>query len=130
MCVARVFPPCMAVGSMWVVGALPPCVAGGTMCVEGLLPPCVATGPAWLVTMGGGNWLMIVYMNMLGPLTKLWVTGCDVEMGPLAKVRTENGSGFAVAMGLDGAVWRYGPDRYGSESESEAVWSSDGVGDR
>ena len=48
-------PPCMAVGVMWVVGALPPCVVAGTMCVEGPLPPCVTTGPAWLVTIGGGN---------------------------------------------------------------------------
>ena len=43
-------------------------------------------------------------MTMLGPLAKLWVTGCDVEMGPLAKVRPKNGSGFALAMGLDGVV--------------------------
>ena len=108
--VAGEFPPCMAVGEMWVVGALPPCVAGGTMCVEGPLPPCVTTGPAWLVTMGGGSWLMIVCMTMLGPLSKLWVTGCDVDMGPLAKVRPKNGSEFAVAMGRDGAVWRFGSD--------------------
>ena len=51
---------------------------------------------------------MIVYMTMLGPLAKLWVTGCDVDKGPLAKVRPKNGSGFAVAMGLDGVVWRSG----------------------
>ena len=43
-------------------------------------------------------------MTVLGPLSRLWVTGCDVEMGPLAKVRLENGSGFALAKGLDGAV--------------------------
>ena len=92
------------------VGALPPCVARGTMCVEGPLPPCVAIGPAWLVTMGGGNWLMIVSMTVLGILATLWVTGCDVDMGPLAKVRPENGSRFALAMGLDGAVWRSGSD--------------------
>ena len=90
--------------------ALPPSVAGGVVCVEGPLPPCVTTGPAWLVTMGHGNWLMIVCMTMLGPLSKLWVTGCDVDMGPLAKVRPENGSGFALAMGLDGAMWRSGLD--------------------
>ena len=89
-------------------GALPPCVARGVVCVEGPLPLCVTTGPAWLVTMGGGNWLMVVCMTILGPLAMLWVTGCDVDMGPLAKVRPENGSKFAVAMGLDHAVWRYG----------------------
>ena len=93
---------------MWVVGALSPCMESGTMCVEGPLPPCVATGPAGLVTMGGGNWLMKVYMTILGPPAKLWVTGCDVDMGPLAKVRPKNGSRFAVAMGLDGAVCRSG----------------------
>ena len=49
---------------------------------------------------------MIVYMTMLGPLDKLWVTGCDVDMGPLTKVRPKNGSRFVLAMGLDGAVWR------------------------
>ena len=61
---------------------------------------------------------------MLGPLARLWVTGCDVDMGPLAMVMPKNGSGFALAMGIDGVVWRSG-----SESESEAVWPSDGVGD-
>ena len=80
------------------------------MCVEGPLPPCVTTGPAWLVTIGGGNWLMTICMTVLGPLAKLWVTGCDVDMGPLAKVRPENGSGFVLAMGLDGAVWRSSSD--------------------
>ena len=100
------FPSCMEVGAMWVVGALPPCVAGGTMCVEGPLPPCVTTGLAWMVTMGGGIWLMIVYMSVLGMLAMLWVTGCDVDMGPLAKVRAKNGSEFAIAMGLDAVVWR------------------------
>ena len=87
-------------------GPLPPCVAGGAVYVEGTLRPCVAGGPAWLVTMGGGSWLMKVCMTVLGKLAKLWVTGCDVDMGPLAKVRLENGSGFALAMGLDGAVCR------------------------
>ena len=53
---------------------------------------------------------MTFYMTVLGLLATLWVTGCDVDMGPLAKVRLENGSGFAVAMGLDGAVWRSGLD--------------------
>ena len=49
-------------------------------------------------------------MTVLGPLSKLWVTSCDVDMGPLSKVRPENGSGFTLAMGLDGAVWRSGSD--------------------
>ena len=76
--------------------------------MEGPLSPCVATGPAWMVTMGGGNWLMTVCMTVLGPLSKLWVTCCDVDMGPLAKVKPENGSGFAPAMGINGVVWRSG----------------------
>ena len=53
---------------------------------------------------------MIVCMTMLGPLSRLWVIGCDVDNGPLAKVRLENGSGFALAKGLDGVVWRLGLD--------------------
>ena len=53
---------------------------------------------------------MIVYMTVLGPLAKLWVTVCDVDMGPLAKVKPKNGSRFALAMGLDGAMWRSGSD--------------------
>ena len=60
--------------------------------------------------MGGGNWLMTVYMTVLGTLATLWVTGCNVDMGPLAKVRPKNGSEFALATGLDGAVWRSGLD--------------------
>ena len=51
---------------------------------------------------------MTVCMNVLGPLATLWVTGCDVDMGPLAKVRPKNGSGFALVMGLNSAVWRSG----------------------
>ena len=35
---------------------------------------------------------------------------CSSDMGPLAKVRPKNGSGFALDMGLDGAVWRSGLD--------------------
>ena len=53
---------------------------------------------------------MIVCMTMLGPPTGLLVTACDVDMGPLAKVRPENGSMFALAMGIDGAVWRSGSE--------------------
>ena len=72
---------------------------------------------------------MIVFITVLGPLARLWVTGCDVDMGPLAMVMPKNGSRFALAMGLDGAVWRSGSDWYGSESKLEAMWPSDGVGD-
>ena len=53
---------------------------------------------------------MIVCMTMLGELAKLWVTGCDVDMGPLSKFRQENGSEFTLAMGLDGADWRSSSD--------------------
>ena len=51
---------------------------------------------------------MTVCMIVLGPPTELWVTGFDVDMGPLAMAMLENGSGFAPAMVLDGAVWRSG----------------------
>ena len=51
---------------------------------------------------------MTICMTMLGPLARLWVIGCDVDMGPLAMVMPKNGSGFALAMGLDGVVWRSG----------------------
>ena len=78
--------------------------------MEGSLLPCVASVPACLVTMGGGSWLMTVYMTILGPLARLWVTSCDVDMGPLAKVMPKNGFGFALAMGLDDAIWRSGSD--------------------
>ena len=53
---------------------------------------------------------MIVYMTVLGPLARLWVTGCDVDMGPLAMGMPKNGSRFAPPMGLDGVVWRSGSD--------------------
>ena len=36
--------------------------------------------------------------------------GCGVNMGPLLKVMPKKGSGFALAMGLDGAVWRSGSE--------------------
>ena len=49
---------------------------------------------------------MTVHMTVLGPLAMLWATGCDVDMVPLAKVRSKNGSGFALATGLDGVMWR------------------------
>ena len=53
---------------------------------------------------------MTVCMTVLGPLSRLWVIGCGVDMGPLAKVMPENGSGFALAMGLDGVVCRSSSD--------------------
>ena len=53
---------------------------------------------------------MIVCMTVHGPPTGLWVIGCDVDMGPLSMAMPKNGSGFALAMGLDGAVWRSGSD--------------------
>ena len=53
---------------------------------------------------------MTVCMTVLRPPTGLLVTTCGVDMGPLAMAMLENGSGFAPAMGLDGAVWRSGSD--------------------
>ena len=50
-----------------------------------------------------------------------------MDVGPLPITKPKNGSGFAPAMGLDGAVCKSGSDWYDSESESEDVWSSDGV---
>ena len=46
---------------------------------------------------------MTVYMTVLGPLARL-------DMGPLDMAMAKNGSGFAPAMGLDGAVWRPGSE--------------------
>ena len=89
-------------------GPLDPCVVGGAMCAEGPLPPCVASGPAWLVTMGGGSLLMIVCLTVLGPPAGMLVTGCGVDMGPLAMVMSKNGSELAPSMGLDGVVCRFG----------------------
>ena len=51
---------------------------------------------------------MTVCITLLGPLSRLWVIGWDVDMGPLATVIPKNGSRFALAKGLDGAVWRSG----------------------
>ena len=53
---------------------------------------------------------MIVCITVLEPPTGLLVTGCGVDMGPLTMAIPENGSKFAPAMGLDGAVWRSGSD--------------------
>ena len=53
---------------------------------------------------------MTVCMTMLGPPIGLLVIGYGVDMGPLAMEMPKNGSGLAPAMGLDGAVWRFGSD--------------------
>ena len=53
---------------------------------------------------------MTVCMTMLGPPAWLLVTGCGVDVGPLAMAMPKNGSGFALSMGLNGAVWRSGSD--------------------
>ena len=71
---------------------------------------------------------MRICMTVLGTPVGLLVIGCGVDMGPLAMAMPKNGSGFAPAMGLDGAVWRSGSYWYGSESESEVMWPSDSVG--
>ena len=47
---------------------------------------------------------------------------CGVDMGPLAIAMPKNGSGFAPAMGFDGAMCKSGSDWYGSKYELEAVW--------
>ena len=55
--------------------------------------------------MGGGSWLIIVCMTMLGPPAEvLVVVWPGVDMGPLLITKPKNGSGFAPAMGLDGVV--------------------------
>ena len=70
---------------------------------------------------------MIVCITLLGPPTGLLVIFCGVDMGPLGIAMPKNGSGFAPSMGLDGAVCRSHSDWYDFESESEAMWLSDGV---
>ena len=73
---------------------------------------------------------MKVCMIVSGPPTGVLVVVCGVDMGPLAITMPKNGSRFAPAMGLDGAVCKTGSDWYDSDSESEVVWPSDGVGGR
>ena len=53
---------------------------------------------------------MMVFITVLGPPVGLLVIVCGVEMGPIVIAMPKNGSGFALAMGLDGAVWRSGSD--------------------
>ena len=80
-----------------------------------------------MVSMGGGSWLMMVCITILGPPTGVLVVSWGAEMGPLPTIMPENGSRFAPAMGLDGAVCRFGSDWYDYEYELEVVWHSDGV---
>ena len=61
-----------------------------------------------MVNMGGGSWLMMICITMLGPSAGLLVIVCGVDMGPLAISMAKNGSGFAPSMGLDGVVCRSG----------------------
>ena len=70
---------------------------------------------------------MTFCITVLGPPVGFLVIVCSVDMGPLAISMLENGSGFAPAMGLDGAVCRSSSDLYGSEFDSEAVWPFDSV---
>ena len=60
--------------------------------------------------MGGGSWPMTIRMTVLTPPAGLLVRVCGVDMGPLTIGIPENGSGFAPAMGLYGAVCRSGSD--------------------
>ena len=53
---------------------------------------------------------MMVCMAMLGPPTEVFVVVWGLDMGPLPMTMLENGSEFAPAMGLDGAVCRSGSD--------------------
>ena len=53
---------------------------------------------------------MIVCMTVLGPPAEVLVVVWGVDMGPIPITKPENGSGFAPAMGLDGAVCRFGSD--------------------
>ena len=70
---------------------------------------------------------MIVFMTMLGPPAGVLVVVWGMDVGPLLITKPENGSDFAPAMGLDGAICRSGSDWYDSESESEVVWPFDDV---
>ena len=61
-----------------------------------------------MVNIGGGSWIMMVCITMLGPPAGVLVVVCGVDMGPLVITMLENGSGFAPTMGLDGAMCKYG----------------------
>ena len=49
-------------------------------------------------------------MAMIGPPARLLVIICGVDVGPLAIAMLKNGSRFAPALGLDGAVCKSGLD--------------------
>ena len=51
---------------------------------------------------------MTVCITMMGPTVGLLVIVCGVDMGPLVIAIPKNRSGFALAMGLDDAIWRTG----------------------
>ena len=70
---------------------------------------------------------MMVCMTMLGPLAGVLVVVWGMDMGPLPITKPKNGSEFAPAMELDGAICRFGLDWYDFESESKVVWPFDGV---
>ena len=53
---------------------------------------------------------MIVCMTVLGPPARVLVVFCGVDLGPLAITMPKNGSEFALAMGLDGALCRSGSE--------------------
>ena len=60
--------------------------------------------------MVGGSYLMMICITMLGPPVGFLVIVCGVDMGPLESTMPKNGSRFALAMGLDGAVCRSSSD--------------------
>ena len=51
---------------------------------------------------------MIVYMTVLGQPAWVLVVEWGMDGGPLPIAKSKNGSGFAPAMWLDGAVCRSG----------------------
>ena len=53
---------------------------------------------------------MTVCMMVLGPPRRVLVVVWGMDVGPLLITKLKNGSGFAPAMGLDGAVCRSGSD--------------------
>ena len=70
---------------------------------------------------------MTVCMTVLGPLARVLSVVWGMDVGPVPITKLKNGSGFAPAMGLDGAVCSSGSDRYDYKSKSEVVWPSNGV---
>ena len=70
---------------------------------------------------------MMIFMTVLGSPAEVLVVVWGVDMGPLPLTKPENGSGFALAMGLDGAVCKSRSNWYDSESELEVVWPFDDV---